>query len=138
MSQKRIISSFQNKQTLNDILQANTGILIIKFTAKWCNPCRKIKPMVDHFFLSSPDNVICADLDIDDKDNQEIYLFFKKFRVVSGVPTILMYLKGNTSIFPNDSFSGSNINELNQFFSRTKQQLYKMSNVTLNKENSIV
>jgi thioredoxin 1 len=49
-------------------LQATMGnsILIIKFGAEWCGPCKKIAPTYKKFISKSANNIICADIDVDD------------------------------------------------------------------------
>ena len=54
---------------------------VVEFWATWCGPCKKIKPVVDAFFASSPDNVICCEIDVDESfdlqlnhDNQQLQL----------------------------------------------------------------
>ena len=34
---------------IDELLPKNNGYIIIKFTADWCGPCKKIKPHVDNF-----------------------------------------------------------------------------------------
>jgi thiol-disulfide isomerase/thioredoxin len=76
---KNIISKFNNFEEFKQILHVNPGLFIIKFGASWCQPCKKIKHVVDGVFSTTPDTVLCADIDIDEKGNQEIYLKLKKY-----------------------------------------------------------
>ena len=65
--QKRIISGIPSRQELFQLLQVNPGLLVIKLGATWCKPCKKIAPALERFFASSPDEVLCADLDVDEQ-----------------------------------------------------------------------
>jgi len=47
---KEIITSFENRQEFFDLLNVNPGLIIIKFGASWCKPCKIIKPIIDSFF----------------------------------------------------------------------------------------
>ena len=33
-----------NRNQFHELLKVNPGYIIIKFTAQWCNPCKKITP----------------------------------------------------------------------------------------------
>ena len=116
MFHKDIVSSIQNHQAFTQILEHNPGLVIVKFGANWCAPCMRIKPSVDGFFASSPDSVVCCDIDID--KCYELYSYLKKKRMVNGVPSILCYRRGNTQIIPDDSVSGSDFAALSNFFHR--------------------
>jgi hypothetical protein len=48
-----------------------------------------------------------------------LYSFFKNKRVFKGVPTVIAYYFGNTSVYPDDMTTGANIQQLNAFFERT-------------------
>jgi thiol-disulfide isomerase/thioredoxin len=66
--QKTIISYFQSRDHFISLLEKNPGLVIIKMGASWCGPCKKIKPIVDAFFASSQDNVICCEITNPDKN----------------------------------------------------------------------
>ena len=114
MSSKDIITTFESRDEFFNLLKVNPGLIIVKFGATWCKPCKTIKPLVDSFFLSSPDNVICCDVDVD--ESFDLYSLMKFKKITSGIPTILVYIKGNTSIIPNSQVTGTNPKELDNFF----------------------
>lgn len=118
---KQIISSFKTRQDFLDLLKVNPGLIIIKFGATWCGPCKAITPVLEGFFATSPPNVICADIDVD--ECFDLYAFMKSKKMVNGIPAILMYRKGTTSFIPDDSVSGSNPVELDNFFRRCGNHL---------------
>jgi thiol-disulfide isomerase/thioredoxin len=113
---KEIISVFENRQAFLDLLKVNPGLIIVKLGATWCGPCKQIAPVVEAFFASSPANVICADIDVD--ESFDLYAFLKQKKMVNGIPVMLMYYKGNESFIPNDSVTGSNPADLDSFFRR--------------------
>ena len=41
------------------------GPALVKCSTSWCGPCKTIAHIVDAFFVSSPPNIICADIDVD-------------------------------------------------------------------------
>ena len=115
-TQKTIISYFQSRDHFIRLLEKNPGLIIMKLGATWCGPCKKIKPVVDAFFASSPDNVICCEIDVD--ESFDLYSYYKSKKMVNGIPVILCYKKGNTSYIPDDSITGSDPVHLDLFFKR--------------------
>lgn len=112
--QKEIITQFETRDDFFKLLNVNQGIIIIDLNATWCKPCQKIQPLVDAFFASSPQNVICCSLDVD--ENFDLYALLKSKRMVNGIPALLCYIRGNTSIVPDFSHTGSDPTELDAFF----------------------
>jgi thiol-disulfide isomerase/thioredoxin len=111
--QKTIITYFQSRGKFASLLEKNPGLVIIKMGASWCGPCKKIKPVVDAFFASSPDNVICCEIDVD--ESFDLYAYFKGKRMVNGIPIIMCF---NTTYIPDDSVSGTDPSSLDLFFKR--------------------
>ena len=56
---------------------AKNHVIVIKFTANWCGPCRRIRNLVESHFNNLPNNVIIFELDIDDPVNLPIYSTLK-------------------------------------------------------------
>jgi thioredoxin 1 len=120
-SVKQVISSFQSRDEFLKLLQVNPGLIIVKLGATWCGPCKQIAPAVEAFFATSPPEVICADIDVD--ESFDLYAVLKKNRIVNGIPAILCYKKGNVGFNPDDSVVGSDPNGLNSFFTRCGKSL---------------
>ena len=115
-SSKTIISQIPTRNDFFKLLSMNPGLVIIKLGAEWCGPCKKIRPVLDAFFLSSPDNVICADIDVD--ECFDFYAFLKSKKMVNAIPVILLYKKDNNSFIPDDSVTGADPVALDSFFKR--------------------
>ena len=113
---KQIISKFENRDAFIDLLKVNPGLVIMKLGAEWCGPCKKIAHIVEAFFASSPPNVVCAEIDVD--ESFDLYAYLKQKRMVNGIPVILMYKKGNVSFVPDDSVTGADPVNLDAFFKR--------------------
>jgi thiol-disulfide isomerase/thioredoxin len=113
---KVIVSYIQSRDHFFRLLEKNPGLVIIKLGATWCGPCKKIKPVVDAFFASSPENVICCEIDVD--ESFDFYSFLKSKKMVNGIPVMMCYKKGNTSFIPDDSVTGSSPDHLDAFFKR--------------------
>lgn len=117
MSQKKqIIEKFADRKEFARLLKVNPGLIILKLGASWCAPCKQIKPAMDAFFASSPPEVICADVDID--DSIDLYALLKHMRMVNGIPAILCYKKGNVSFVPDDMVTGADPAKLHDFLVR--------------------
>jgi thioredoxin 1 len=116
MPQKTIITQFSKREDFLRLLVNNPGLIILKMGATWCGPCKRIKPVLDGFFASSPDNVVCCDIDVD--ECADLYSYFKSKKMVNGIPVILAYKKGNTSYIPDDSVTGADPAQLDMFFRR--------------------
>ena len=112
---KKIITSLTRVE-FQKILENNPGLFLLKLGATWCGPCQKIKPAVHTFFATSPPNVLCADIDID--DSFDLYAYLKSKKMVNGVPVILCYQRGNHTFAPNLSITGSSASQLDDFFSK--------------------
>lgn len=113
-----------SKDSFSQLLQTNNGLLIIKFGAEWCGPCKNIDPLVYYWMnkLSTHPNVQCAIIDID--ESFEIYAFLKSKKMVNGVPVILCYKKGNISWIPDKAVVGADERQVNIFF----QECFQLTN----------
>tara|TARA_A100001011_G_C13984805_1_gene704823 strand:+ start:337 stop:753 length:417 start_codon:yes stop_codon:yes gene_type:complete len=121
---KTIITGFNNRNEFLNALQVNPGVIILKFGAEWCGPCKTIESLVYENFQTMPENVICADIDID--QNFDIYTFLKSKRMVNGIPAILAYYSDNTSYVPSDSVIGADISQIQNLFNGCLKYANKM------------
>jgi thiol-disulfide isomerase/thioredoxin len=121
----KTILGIETLEEFKNILQNNSGLIIIKLGAEWCKPCRNIEPLVNEWFnrLNLINSVQTYLVDID--ENLEIYAFLKNKKMLKGIPAILMYKKGNTSYIFDDCVNSSNQNEVDQFFTRCIQNAKK-------------
>lgn len=119
-----ILINIMDRTAFVELLKTNTGLIIIKFGADWCKPCKLIEDYVNEKFNSMPDNVTCLKVDID--ENLDLYAFLKSKKMVTGVPTILCYEKGNETYIPADAVSGTDNKELDGFFDRCLTILYEL------------
>lgn len=118
MASKSIVTDIPSINAFYALLRNNPGLIIIKFGAVWCKYCKNpgYVKVIDSFFATSPDNVICCDIDVD-KSN-ELYSLLRNKRMIQGVPSLLCYVKGNITPIPSDSISGIDPTQLHAFFSR--------------------
>ncbi len=116
MPNKEVISEIPNREAFFHLLKHNPGLIIIKLGAEWCGPCKLIKNVVHGFFASSPPEVVCADIDVD--QSMDFYSFLKSKKMVNGIPVMLCYKKGNETFIPDDSITGADAVQLDAFFRR--------------------
>lgn len=64
---------------------------LVHFTAKWCNPCRQMEPIIKEFIQDNPDiKYTKVDVDID----RPIFDYYNnKYKILS-VPTFLGLVDG--------------------------------------------
>jgi hypothetical protein len=118
---KQVISEIADRNAFLTLLQHNPGVIIIKLGAEWCGPCKTIKSAVHGFFASSPPEVVCADIDVD--QCFDFYSFLKSKKMVNGIPVLLCYKKGNSTYIPDDMITGSDPQQLHHFFMRCGKHL---------------
>jgi thioredoxin 1 len=99
-------------------LEKNQDVIILKLGADWCGPCKTIEPLVKQHMEYMPSNVTCVIVDVD--ESFDLYALLKSKKVVTGIPAILAYEKGNTTIFPNEVVIGSSIDQINVLFNKYK------------------
>ena len=113
---KEVVSEIPNRDAFFHLLKHNPGLIVIKLGAEWCGPCKLIKNVVHAFFASSPPEVVCADIDVD--QSFDFYAFLKSKKMVNGIPVLLCYKKDNFTYIPDDSVTGSDAQSLHLFFQR--------------------
>lgn len=118
---KTIISEIPTVDDFFNLLKHNPGLIIIKFGANWCGPCKTINPYINNFFATSPQDVVCAEIDIDQSPN--VYSYLKSKKMVYGIPVILCYKKGNQSFIPDNSVTGADLKQLDIFFKTCSSDL---------------
>ena len=112
-----IIHKITSLAQFQQILADNPGTFLLKFTAKWCGPCKTIDLYVMHIFEKLPAVTFqCANIDVD--ECPEIYSLMKNKRMVNGIPVIMCYRQGNLKYIPDDIVLGANISQINGFFER--------------------
>lgn len=129
---------------ITDILDTpGINIIIIKFGASWCGPCKKISPVYKQFIQdinrnnNINNNIVFADIDIDTDINNELYSTLKRLKMIKGVPTIMAFYKNKNRehwYVPDDTVNGYNIEHLTAFFNRCIRQNNLLAKIN-NKNN---
>lgn len=109
-----LTSELKTREQLQDLINNNPKIIVIKLGAEWCGPCKKIEPLVKEFFNKSPSDCVCVSIDID--ESMDIFAMYKRFRVLSGVPGLLCYTNDDNSIYPHIVCNTGNTDQVQKFF----------------------
>jgi thiol:disulfide interchange protein len=118
---KEIISEIANRDAFFTLLQHNPGLIVLKLGAKWCGPCKLIEKPVHAFFATSPPEVVCGDIDVD--QSFDFYSFLKSKKMVNGIPVLMCFKKGNSTYIPDDIITGADPQQLHLFFGRCGKHL---------------
>ena len=118
---KQIISEIASREAFLHLLTNNPGLIILKLGASWCGPCKQIEHVVHGFFATSPPEVVCADIDVD--ESFDFYSFLKSKKMVNGIPVLLCYKRGSQTFVPDDMVTGSEPQALDSFFRRCGNHL---------------
>tara|TARA_E500000331_G_C17163156_1_gene672607 strand:+ start:757 stop:1125 length:369 start_codon:yes stop_codon:yes gene_type:complete len=109
-----LTSELKTREQLQDLINNNPKIIVIKLGAEWCGPCKKIEPLVKEFFNKSPSDCVCVSIDID--ESMDIFAMYKRFRVLKGVPGLLCYTNDDNSIYPHIVCNTGNTDQVQKFF----------------------
>ena len=106
--------TFSTRQEMSDVLRENPGVIIMKFGAEWCGPCKKIEEFVKQNMELMPKEIRCIVIDIDEAF--DAYAFLKSKKIVNGIPVCLAYYQDNIHYVPDNVVIGTNTEELKIFF----------------------
>ena len=99
-------------------------LIIIKFTATWCGPCKVIQPCCAKFLATKPNSIQYYEIDID--ESLELYMKLKKMKMVNGIPAIIAFKGGIKEhwFIPDEIHIGANVSQLEQFFMKCLKYVY--------------
>jgi thioredoxin 1 len=93
---------------LNNLLD-ETCFLLFYFTAHWCGPCQKIKPLLEEI-SNRVDNNILKVCKIDVDNNSELSEQYE----ITSIPTLILIKEKNII----DKYSGSNKEKIAELFKK--------------------
>lgn len=113
-----------SRENFFDILQKNQGIVIFKFGATWCRPCKMAEPFINARLKNIDDRVTYVTLDVDDAF--DLYGFLQSKKMVNGIPAVLAYTKGNTSYASDFCVLSCKAEQINAFFDQIESKLKEL------------
>ena len=113
-----------NPRSFQELLsKLGNRVLVIKFTATWCGPCKQIQPTFVQCIKHLPANALVAEIDVD--ECLDLYMTFKKHKMVNAIPTFLAFfgdVKRDMWFIPDDSIIGADPKAVFQFFERCNRK----------------
>ena len=121
--ESRVVHFTGTRDVFLQLLKMNPGVFVFKFGAEWCKPCQMIKKHIDNVSLVLPANNTIFIYSVDVDECFDLYAYLKQKKMVSGIPALLVYKKGNSYFVPDASISGTNESDLNNFFNTCLKML---------------
>ena len=121
--ESQVVHFTGNREVFFELLKMNPGVFVFKFGAEWCKPCKAIKKYIDNVSLVIPKNNTMYIYSVDVDECFDLYAYLKQKKMVSGIPALLAYKKGNSYFVPDASISGTNESDLNNFFNTCLKML---------------
>jgi len=115
------MSILNREDFLNFLGENKDNDIIMKFSAEWCGPCKKIKGLIEELnetFNQDRTNYIFLEIDID--VSFDLYSFLRTKKQLTTIPA-LFYFKKNTFtkdkyFLPTNMISSSDIKEITSFY----------------------
>lgn len=101
-----------NRTELKDLM-ASEKYMIIKISATWCGPCKRISPFFNQQLETFSDRLLLVEVDADEGSNICSYLRVKS------VPTYINVIKGEMK----DVCTSSSQEEVAKFFQKTMKKM---------------
>lgn len=83
----------EGQDQFQSLVLGSDDLVVVKFTADWCPPCRQLQPTLEAITADAPDGVTMAYLDTDVRGNGELYQEYN----LRGIPTLL-FVKGGKEV----------------------------------------
>ncbi len=111
---------FQNRHDFKEFLKnSDKEVTILKFGAKWCGPCKSIAPFVRQM-LDTYKHADFRYYEVDVDEYSDTYAFFKKKKMLNGIPAFCVYYKSrfdeDTFYVPSYNVTGANKDAIEQMF----------------------
>ena len=122
------LSIEQLKDLVKGLDKTDDKIIVLKFYADWCGPCKRVAPICDEAFNNMGESVIKIIIDIDEQ--LDLYMFLKRKRIITGIPCTLAWNPKTDRDYdlwyhPDDSVLSSDENDTIAFFERVKEKASK-------------
>lgn len=106
-----MVTVLNTRQELKEHVKKHE-VVIVKFKAEWCGPCKRVAPHIDKL-MEKYNKINYVVVDVDDGSNIASYL------KIRSIPTIISYVNGDIHEFLSSSDEG----EITAFFMKTNGYL---------------
>jgi len=103
------VITITNEEQFADVLESKDTLVVVKFSADWCRPCKQIQPVFEQLAAENP-SARFLHINIDETN-------IKESETVTGLPTFRFY-RDKTML---DEFTGANVSALRD---KTENYLY--------------
>ena len=115
------LSMAQLEKLIVSIDNSGDKMILLKFYADWCGPCKRVEDLCEEASQNIGDSVIKVVIDIDDQ--LDLYMFLKRKRIITGIPCTIAWHPQKDRDYeywysPNDSVLSSDRNDTIAFFKR--------------------
>jgi thioredoxin 1 len=107
-----------NRLTFLNLLENNPGVIVVKYGAEWCRPCKQIESYLQEKKKELAEDMEYYSLDVD--EDYDLYALLKFQKQVHGIPVLLAYKKGNVTPIPDKSVTGADKKKIDDFFGGLK------------------
>ena len=108
-----MVTVLKTRQELKNHVK-NHEVVIVKFKAEWCGPCKKVAPHIKTL-METYNKINYVEVDVDDGSNIASYL------KIRSIPTIISYVNGDI----HEILSSSNTSDITTFFVKTNKYVAK-------------
>lgn len=77
-----------NKDEFQQIIESETGLVLVDFWAEWCGPCKMLGPILHD--ITEAEDVTVLKINVDEGDNSTLSAQFG----VRGIPTVIFFRGG--------------------------------------------
>ena len=116
-----------------DTALAQNKVFVVRLTADWCKPCRRLAPYYKSWVAKMDDAVVSLDINID--ESLDVYSFFKRKRIVRGIPAVLAWVpdgeEANATYWPNDSVCSGALTEVELMLERVRWAVVRRTQETM-------
>lgn len=92
--------------------------IVLRCTAEWCEPCKKLNPIISEYIDKFSNNITFVTIDVD--ETIDIYSQLKKHKSLNGIPAVLVFNGGNRDnwFVSDECVLGGNVDNLKQMFDK--------------------
>lgn len=114
---------YPNKQDFEELVKKE-GVVLVDFFASWCEPCKKLSPIIDQIKERYNDKVTVIKVDIDEETE-----LAKEYDIIA-IPTLLIFKNGELMLQKSSFMSFEKISSIldNQLYNtviETRWQKWK-------------